>query len=216
MTGYDYYLFDFDGTIGDTKACILHSFRKTFETHNMPPAHDDDVAALIGVPLMGMFPVLSPVELSPDQINAMIATYRGFYESDEIMSQTKLFPGMREVLEQLKKNGKGMAIVTSKLTPVVRHNMQFLGIEELFDVVVGADMVAGHKPQPDTVYKALEMLGVVKSDWHKAVVIGDTTFDLDMAKNAGLNCWAVTWGAHAREKLEVCEPERVIERVLDF
>ena len=111
---------------------------------------------------------------------------------------SRLFPGAAEALQALKDRGLGMAIVTSKSLKSTSRIVQAAGINGYFDTIVTADHVTRHKPDPEPILKALEVLGVTAQE---AVYIGDARFDVQAASCAGVPMIGVSWGAGTREDL---------------
>src|SRR3954454_15726033 len=101
------------------------------------------------------------------------------------------FPGMVPLLETLRANGQKVGLVTAKLRKTVELAFATLPLAQLFDVVVGADDTATHKPDPAPLRHALERLGASPAD---AAYVGDAPMDVEAARAAGVHAIAVTWG----------------------
>jgi len=95
------------------------------------------------------------------------------------------------VLEQLRGEGRRLGVVTAKRKPTVVRVFAGAGIGKFFEVVVGSDDTERHKPHPEPVLKALELLG---AEPHEAAYVGDSPFDVAAARGAGVFAVAVTWG----------------------
>ena len=102
------------------------------------------------------------------------------------------------MLKRLTERGVKMTIASSKRRPLVEEVSAHHDLQGYFSLLVGAQDVANHKPHPESVYKTLTVLGMEAQD---TVVVGDSTYDLDMARNAGVDAIGVTTGVHAREIL---------------
>src|SRR5699024_2442262 len=100
------------------------------------------------------------------------------------------YPGIRDSLEALKRAGMRLGVVTSQTRIVNRRTRQIIGLEDLVDVwITGED--AAPKPQPDTLLLALERLG---GNPEKALMVGDTSFDIEASQAAGVMTGAALWG----------------------
>jgi len=106
-----------------------------------------------------------------------------------------------------------MAIVSSKRTVQVERVLEHLQCRSYFDEVLGAQDVENHKPHPEGVQTTFRRLGIKASD---AVVVGDSTYDLDMAKNAGVDCIGVTTGVHTRQTLSATNPTFIVQKLKEI
>jgi phosphoglycolate phosphatase len=118
------------------------------------------------------------------------------------------FAYMFEMLDKLKEAGVIVTIASSKRRNLVEVVLDHHNIAHHFKMVIGAADVTNHKPHPESVHITLDQLQIDLSD---AVVIGDSIFDLDMAKNAGVDAIGVTTGLHNKEMLQKSEPLHIVE-----
>jgi len=206
MKKIDTVLFDFDGTIMDTNNVIVMSWQHTFRTLEN---REEDVAVLaqtFGEPLeytlRKFFPEV-PVEES-------IEIYRSFHR-DNFGELINLFPGMKELLAEVKARGYKTALVTSRVGDTTQQGMEKYEIAEYFDAVVAAEDTTKHKPDPQPINAALEKLG---SKAENAVMLGDTLFDILCARNAGVKSVLVSWsfalGGKTMEDLGENAPDYMI------
>jgi pyrophosphatase PpaX len=114
------------------------------------------------------------------------------------------------MVQRIHRGGRTLGVVTSKNNAGARRGLRLIGLEELMSVVVGADDVTRHKPDPEPVEQALGKLGVLASD---AVFIGDSHHDVASGKAAGVRTIAVCWGPIARDRLTLSEPDHVCSSV---
>jgi phosphoglycolate phosphatase len=114
-----------------------------------------------------------------------------------------LYPGVREGLRELKRAGIKMAVVTGKAQDGADSTVAAAGFQDVMDVVLGYTSVANPKPAPDIALEAMKRLGVTAAE---AVVVGDSTHDLEMASRAGVRSIAVTYGAQPDAVLRTTSP----------
>ncbi len=196
-------LFDLDGTLIDSVRLILDTYHHVVRTHGLPPRTDDEWLAGLGTPLVSQFrdwandPVLFP---------QLLATYRE-YNLAHHDSRITIYPGIAELMRELKRRGHPTAIVTSKNRAGAERGLRLVGLMETFDVIVGADDVKNPKPHPEPVHLALERLGLATDG---AFMIGDSVHDINAGNAAGVGTVAVTWGPFTREQVAVANPTHVI------
>lgn len=194
-------IFDFDGTLSDSKTSIVLTFQHACRELGYPVPEPEVIAPLIGLPLVEMFPrSLSPSQsrsaLGEEQIEALVQAYRGAYIPID-RQHTRLFDGVEAMLTSLGQYK--LAIATSKTQSGANASLTRSGLFPHFDLIVGHDTVARPKPNPDMIEHVLQELGVAPD---KAVMVGDTHFDLEMADAAGVRALGVAWGMHGAEGLE--------------
>lgn len=181
-------LFDFDGTIMDTNDIILNSWNFTF---NKILGHDADEKLMLehfGEPLALSMKIFFGAE-DEIAVQEYIDLYRS-YQRDHFEEDIKLFPGVTEMLDSLKKEGFTLALVTSRLKQTTMQGVEKFGLDRFFDVIVTANDCTKHKPDPQPVDITLEKLGKKPEE---AVMVGDTRMDLGCASNAGVKSVLVGW-----------------------
>lgn len=198
-------LFDLDGTLINSIGLILASYRHTMLKHRGEAPSDDFWLAGLGTPLRAQFRALTDDE---NEIEAMVRTYRdhNLANHDAMVSE---YPGVRDAVVRLSERGARMGIVTSKLRTGALRGLELCGYDGLFEVVIGADDVTRHKPDPEPVLKALDALAV---DPDTAVFIGDSPHDMAAGRAAGVMTAAVLWGPFGRAALEPYEPDYWLAR----
>ena len=210
MSKIDTVLFDFDGTVMNTNDVIINSWQHTFRTLENREEDEAKIIATFGEPLQvtmeKLFPNV-PVEES-------IKVYRS-YHYDNFGELISLFPGMKELIAELKKRGYKLGMVTSRLRRTTEQGMEKYGIMEYFDTVVTADDTDKHKPDPEPINIALEKLGSVPE---KSIMLGDTMFDILCAKNAGVKSVLVSWAmaVSEEEKTGPNRPDYIIDQADDL
>ena len=188
---YKLAIFDFDGTLVDSAPGIVEVMGQCIEEFNLPAAVLEEWRVLIGVPLMRQMEIIFP-DRSEEYWLEVATRYREIYDAKTI-ELCPLFPNLTKMLDALQKAQIKISIATSKRRPLVEVVLKHHDLMKYFDLLVGAQDVSNHKPHPESVHITLERLQVLASD---AVVIGDSSYDLDMARNAGVDAIGVTTGVH--------------------
>jgi phosphoglycolate phosphatase len=200
---YSLVIFDFDGTLVDSARCITTSLERALTTRGCA-CDVTHVREQIGLPLESIIRQAS-AGIADEAIEPVIAAYRTEYaalEGELIVP----FPGAVEIIDALHRDGVGLAIATNKLTDRARMTLERFGIATRFAAIVGADRVAHPKPYPDIVLHVLAATGC-RPDM--ALMVGDTEWDVEMARRAGVNACAVTWGNHSAARLARAQPLHV-------
>ncbi|MBW5481265.1 HAD-IA family hydrolase [Streptomyces bambusae] len=208
---FDLAVFDLDGTLVDTPRGIVETFLAAYGAMGEPgPAPDPAaVRATIGLPLERAWATLLGVPETDPRVAEGVRQYlKLFRELVLPRARELLFPGVPEGLAALRARGVTLAVATSKFYASADALLTAAGLRELFAVVVGADQVAHPKPHPESGLLVLERLGTPAD---RAVMVGDTTHDLLMARAAGMRSIAVTYGIHSRAELAGAEPTWVAD-----
>lgn len=187
MNKIDTVLLDFDGTIMDTNEMIIKSWQYTFQRLRGEEADESEILATFGEPLkLTMHNFFGG---DREEVEKNVEIYRS-YQTKRYLDLIRLFPGVTEMLEDLRKGGFLTALVTSRLKPTTFQGIEKFGIGKYFDVIITADDVTKHKPDPQPALTALKQLG---SSPERAVMIGDTKQDILCAGNAGIISVLVDW-----------------------
>lgn len=195
-----YIIFDFDGTIGDSQALIVKTLQDTMRKRGLEVKSDVECAATIGLRLDEAFVQL--FEMSAEEGMACAETYRVIFEENKQHLIVQPFPHVLETIHTLNRQGYQLAIASSRGSDSLFGYVKQMGIEDCISSIIAGDLVEHVKPAPDMVFKALEeMNGTVE----EALVVGDMTYDVDMAHNAGAKACAVTYGNATREELKNAE-----------
>jgi len=193
------YLFDLDGTLLDSVELILASYRHTALAHTGSAPDDAVWLAGLGTPLRTQLRCLSE---DPEQIAAMAETYREHNLSNHD-AMVRPYDGIVAAVRVLAARAE-LGLVTSKMHHGALRGLRCAGLEDAFDVVVGADDVARHKPDPAPVLAALAALD---ADPATAVFIGDSPHDMAAGRAAGVRTAAALWGPFTRDVLEPYRPD---------
>ena len=203
------FLFDLDGTLIDSIELILRSYRHTMRAHRGLEPPDEVWMQGLGTPLWVQFHHWTE---DPAEIEAMVATYR-VYNLEHHDDLVRPYEGVVAAVRDLRKNGKTLGLVTSKIREGALRGLQVAGLEDGFEVIVGADDVTHPKPHPEPVLKALERLGAPAAD---TVFIGDSRHDIECGRAAGVKTAAVLWGPFDRTHLADLVPDYWLERPEDL
>ena len=195
MQNFKAIFFDFDGTIADTVNGILATMTATFKELNLPVPPQDAMKSTIGMLLGDALQQLG--NLDDSQRVIAVKTYQRLFREVELPN-TRIFPGVSQTLQTLKSRGVKMAIVTSRGIESLRLILTQNNILEYFDELVTRDNGFKPKPAPDMVNYLLRKMNLAPSD---VLVVGDTTFDIDMGTAAGCKTCAVTYGNHSADRL---------------
>jgi pyrophosphatase PpaX len=201
MSGYDPVIFDLDGTVVDTVELIRASFRHASEAVLGRALPDEVLLANVGQPLMRQM-----VLLSPDHAQELYDAYRAHNHRvhDELIRR---YEGSVAARAGPAAAGKRLALVTSKSAYTTEMAFRAVGLQRFFDVVVTADDTAEHKPKPAPILLALERLG---AEAEKAIYVGDSPFDIEAGRAAGVVTAAVTWGIFPLGDLERSRPTYIL------
>jgi pyrophosphatase PpaX len=199
-------LFDLDGTLVDTLDLILASYRHTMHAHLGEAPPDAEWMRTMGRPLIVQ---LEDFAETPDQLQSMFEMYLAHNEANQ-ERLVRSFPGVREAVAAISEAGYRLGIVTSKINENARRELRSCGLDGLFDALVGANDVDHPKPHPEPVLRGLEAIGCAADE---TLLVGDSVYDLEAGRAAGVATAAALWGPFEREQLAVSEPDYWLEDV---
>ncbi len=203
-------LFDFDGTIMDTNDIILQSWQHTFRTIEGKERTEAEIISTFGEPLaLTMRKVLPQI---PEEEG--IQVYRG-YHYDHFIDLIRIFPGVMELIKDLKKRGYRLGIVTSRLRHTTELGLGKYNLAQYFDTIVTCEDTDKHKPDPEPVQIALENL---ESKPEEAIMVGDSMFDILCGRNAGTKTALVGWAiaVSEEEKKGKDQPDFILDKAEDL
>ncbi|MBQ6405707.1 MAG: HAD family hydrolase [Prevotella sp.] len=194
---YSTYIFDLDGTLLDTLHDLASSVNYALQNHDMPTHSVDAIRGFVGNGVRLLMERAVPDGAQNPQFEATFATFRQHYMQHSL-DTTCPYPGIAEMLHQLKQRGCRLAVVSNKMMAATQDLVRHFFPE--IEVAIGEHEAEGirKKPAPDTVFQALRQLGVGKE---QAVYVGDSDVDLQTARNSGLPCISVLWGFRSRDFL---------------
>jgi HAD superfamily hydrolase (TIGR01509 family) len=191
---------DFDGTLVDSRPLIEAGMAHALDALGQPRTVMHEWLKYVGLPVeTGIRNTFDPLGLDGDTV---LKAYRSFgHIENEHMLQP--FDGIPELLEELRARGQRMGVATSKRTVPLMRQMARFGWEFFFDPIITPDDVTHGKPHPETLELMQTRTGLGPAD---ILMVGDTPFDLDMARAAGVPSLAVGHGFYAQEALAACGP----------
>ena len=187
---FDLIAFDWDGTLFDSTALIVRCIQSACRDIGVAVPSDVDAAYVIGLGLHDALRHVTP-DLPPQRIDELGRSYRHHYLARQ--HELVLFEGTLAMLHALKQRQHLLAVATGKNRPGLDHALAQSELHGLFDATRTADETAS-KPHPLMLQELMEQLGVPPL---RTLMIGDTTHDLLLARNAGAASVAVSYGAHA-------------------
>lgn len=196
-------LFDLDGTLLDTSALIIQTFQYSFAKVVNKQISRADILNYWGVPLS-----TAMQELEPDNWQELLRVYREYNTTvhDQLVQP---YPLVKETLQELHNQGIKCAVVSSKLSPVVKQGLKLYGLEGYFVDIIGAEHCTQHKPYPEPVLKGLAALNLTAPE---CLMVGDTEFDILAAQNAAMHSVAVAWSLlYPQPLLSRTQPTYIID-----
>lgn len=210
--GIKYIIFDFDGTLGDSKECSILATQKAFKEMNLDVPDANLIEYYMGIPIEKSFLDMANRNISKVEHEKLIGMFRHYYQQYEV-DNLELFPGVKEMLENLKRMKIMAFVLSSKKTDILNRNLSHLNIKQYFKETIGSDKVNKYKPDPEGIEYILKKYGIPRKN---CLMIGDATFDIQMGKAAKVNTCAVTWGSHKIEQLNIFKPEMTIDTPMEL
>jgi phosphoglycolate phosphatase len=202
-------VFDWDGTIADSTGLIVSSLKAACADLGLPVPCDADARHVIGLGLVDAVRHVAPA-LPRERYAEISAAYRKRYlEGDDAIA---LFDGVREMLSELEGAGHLLAIATGKSRAGLARALAQQGLADRFAATRCSDE-GFPKPHPDMLLALMDRTGV---DASATLMIGDTTHDMELARNAGTAALALTHGAHGSEELVRCAPLATVASIAEL
>ncbi|MGF1576000.1 MAG: HAD family hydrolase [Cyanophyceae cyanobacterium] len=195
-------IFDFDGTLANSEPGITWVIEQVIAELDLPPTAVETWRQMIGIPLRTQLTHLLP-ETRQAELENWIERYRAI--SAEVEPHFAPFEGMQAVVEHLDQAGIPMAIASSRVSTGILKILAHWDWPVTFDPVISPTEVRQPKPHPESVER---ILAHYDQDPATALLIGDTSFDIEMACRAGISSWGVTWGVHSVQQLQTAGATR--------
>jgi phosphoglycolate phosphatase len=199
-------IFDLDGTLVDTLGDLTDSMNYALASLGQPVHPESVTKKLIGD---GIFTFASRAlkddqqHLADEVVKRMREHYRG-----NCLKKTSPYPGVKELIAELKKKGVKVAVLTNKDQNVARQIVEYYFGKNVFDRVVGVVDRVPVKPEPAAATKLMAEMGVAKED---CLLVGDSGIDIDTAKAAGIRSIGVSWGFRGRQELAEHGADAIID-----
>jgi pyrophosphatase PpaX len=196
-------LFDLDGTLIDSGAMILASFRHATQAVLEREVPDSELLALVGSTHLRE----QMRSIDADRVDELVQAYRE--HNEPLHAELQACTGVLDVLERLHAEGRRLGVVTAKRHATVDLAFAVCPLERFFSTVVAAEDTERHKPDPAPILRALQRLDSSAAD---AAYVGDAPFDVAAAKAAGVFAVAVTWGGiHSHERVAAERPDVFVD-----
>lgn len=209
--GFKAVIFDWDGTLADSKKVIIESFQKVLSDINCI-VDDDFLERMIGIGTKLMIiESLKENHIEYDDNFVEELTKKKLEHQVNLSKNVKLFDGIVLLLEELHGRIK-IALATMSNRVVIEDLLKQKGLESFFEVVISADDVINPKPHPEIFIKCAKKLNVDPKD---CVVVEDSIFGVEAAKTAGMKCIAVPTGFYSKEELKKLNPDLIVDAIED-
>ncbi|MCD6190164.1 MAG: HAD family hydrolase [Sulfurimonas sp.] len=205
-------IFDMDGTLLDSKKDITISVNHIRKRHyNLEPLSEEFIVEAINMEVRNLPKLFYGTEEYKDSDRVLFEQH--YYK--QCVQNPYLYEGIKELLQELVSSGVKLSVATNAPTIFAHRMLNSLGVDELFDVIIGADKVKISKPNPQMLF---EILNHYEYDEKKdrAWMIGDNSKDMLSAKNAGINAMFATWGFSPESEYDktVKHPKEILDIVL--
>lgn len=205
-------IFDLDGTLVDSLPAIAASLNRTLAAHGMPGHPEPTVRSFIGNGLRNLLEQAAPRDTPPTLIDALLETYRADYDATW-PTGTVVYPGIHDLLTSLRDRGTALAVLSNKVDAFTRSMTTALFPGIPFACVLGQRDGIPHKPDPSGALEIARSLGAPAAG---CTIVGDSTVDLETARNAGMGFIGVAWGYHGRTRLAEAGARVILDQAADF
>ena len=202
---YPLIVFDWDGTVIDSPAAIVECMQAASRELGLAVPDPSRASHVIGLGLHEAMKIVAP-DLPGERYPEYVEAYRRHFRSRE--DTMRLFAGMEELLQRLSKE-RSLAIATGKSRRGLERSLEATGVGRFFNASRCADETTP-KPHPAMLLELMAQLGIEAGG---VLMIGDTSHDMEMARAAGVDALAVTYGAHPEQELRACAPRGCVASV---
>ena len=206
---YRFVVFDWDGTLADSTAIIARALQQACHDVGEPAPNEIDARYVIGLGLADALRHVAP-RLPVERHRELAARYRHHYLAEALA--IPLFEGVREMLAEMSGAGHLLGVATGKSRAGLDHALEQQNLRQFFAATRCADE-GFPKPHPGML---LELMSLVGADRTETLMIGDTTHDLELARNAGVAALAVAYGAHEPEGLARERPLATLHSIAEL
>jgi phosphoglycolate phosphatase len=192
---FELVIFDLDGTLVDSCPDICNALNHVIQPFGALPVSLEETQALVGEGATRLMEKVVESRSLTFEATQLLDGFLAYYE-EHLFDETTVYPGVVDALEAL--GGVCKAVVTNKHRYLTVRTLEALGLSRYFDVIVGSDTTPEKKPSPVPIRYVLDMFAVQPD---RAVIVGDSTYDIEAGKNAGIATIAVTYGYRSAELL---------------
>lgn len=204
---YQAILFDLDGTLTESGIGITRCVQYALEKTGKPEPDLEKLLVFVGPPLMEQF--MKYADLDEQTARQAVEYYRERYAVTGIF-ENAVYPGIPELLEELRQKGYRLAVASSKPEKYVKQILDYFQLTEYFHEIVGSEMNGNRTQKSQVIEETLRRLGL--SDNRKQVLmVGDREHDVLGARQAGMDCVAVSYGYGSMEELQGAEPLQIVD-----
>lgn len=204
---YKAVLFDLDGTLTESGEGITKSVQYALEKLGRPEPDVDKLRVFIGPPLMEQF--MSYAGLDEETARRAVSLYRERYSVTGLY-ENRPYPGIEEVLDQLRKKGYLLAVASSKPERYVLQILEYFHLAEYFHEIVGSEMGGSRTQKSEVIEETLRRLHM-EHRREEVLMVGDREHDVFGAREAGLECVAVSYGYGSMEELRQAQPLKIVD-----
>ena len=211
MTGYEVVLFDLDGTLTDSKVGITKSVQYALSKFDIQEDNLDNLEPFIGPPLSESFQTYYGFE--PSQAQDAVDFYREYFSTSG-MYENVVYPGIPDLLVDLKSKRKELIVATSKPTVFANQILNAFNLDQYFTAVVGSHLDGTRTSKTEIIAHALSALGSPSKN--SAVMVGDREHDIIGAQGNAIDSIAVTYGYGSLSELQRANPTHLAHAVEDI
>lgn len=212
---YKAILFDLDGTLTESGEGITKCVQYALEKLGKPESDLKKLEVFIGPPLMEQF--MKYAGLDEETARRAVEYYRERYSTTGIF-ENRPYPGVEEMLQELKRKKYLLAVASSKPEYFVKQILDYFHLTEYFDEIVGSELNGSRTNKTEVIEETLRRLGLDKHR-EQVIMVGDKEHDVLGARAAGLECVAVSYGYGTEEEITAAQPLQTVsstEEILDF
>ncbi|ALH94557.1 phosphoglycolate phosphatase [Acinetobacter equi] len=209
-------LFDLDGTLVDSASDLYRAMNMSLNVLNFPFVTEEQVRNWVGkgtsIFCHSVLEYLTAGNVDPAEHQRLLDTFLNIYNAEPCVD-TKPFAGIIEFLQWGKAQGKTLVCVTNKPEQPAREILDVLDMTQYFDDVIGGDRFTERKPHPSQLLYCVDHYQVKKE---QILMIGDSVNDVEAARRADIDCVVVSYGYNHGENILNCQPQQVVDNLVEL